>query len=784
MELVEGPTLGERIKEGAIPLDEAESIAMQVTLALEAAHEKKITHRDLKPGNIKVKPDGVVKVLDFGLAKVGQALPPDTLGEDSPTLTMALTEAGMILGTAAYMAPEQAKGKPVDHRADIWAFGVVLHEMLTGKRLFTGEDLADVLASVVKDQPDLTVVPKRVRKLLHACLQKDPAKRLHSIGDAKLLLVEEEVTAPPVAVKQPSTWPGWAATAAMSVAAGVALWAPWRGAPPERPLAVNIDPPQGKQLGSYQAISPDGRRLFITAAGGLYVRPLASSEFQFIPVSNVRAPFWSADSRFIAFFSDDKLRLVSASGGPVQDLCSDTGLGAGGAWKQDGTILFGSSTGPLRQTKITNGAGSGTCTPVTKYEVGTTRQGDPSFLPDGDHFIYRVNATPEQRGIYLAALSAPTPRKILSENSAAFSVPAAPGEKLSHLLFLRDTVLMAQPFDADAREPVGDPFALLPSVSTNTSGALGSSVSADGLLLYMTGPSRDTQLTWLDRNGKETGKVGSPANQNGYSLSPDGTKAISHIAPDLFTRLHDLTAKSESRFDARDLAGLVWSPDSTRVAYRVGAAIYRNSATGGEEEKLLEPPVISRPSQWTSDNKFLFYTAMDPKNEGDIWYLPNPGGKPGEPVKFLDTPANESQAQLSPDGRWVAYAVWGGPTGGVWVRSFPDGAVKFQVTNIGVEPHWRTDGKELLYTFRDLTSEGRIMAARAILPGATFSMGPQQLLFKLPSPTFTIIETNAYSYAVSADAQEFLVPVPLATREPTLTLITNWHRLFENANKQ
>ena len=205
MELVEGPTLGERIKEGAIPLEEAESIALQVALALEAAHEKKITHRDLKPGNIKVKPDGVVKVLDFGLAKVGHTPRAKTTAgtDESPTLTMsmALTEAGMILGTAAYMAPEQAKGKPVDHRADIWAFGVVLHEMLTGKRLFTGEDLADVLASVVKDQPDLTVVPTRVRKLLQACLQKDPNKRLQSIGDAKLLLMDEEVVAPPVEVK-------------------------------------------------------------------------------------------------------------------------------------------------------------------------------------------------------------------------------------------------------------------------------------------------------------------------------------------------------------------------------------------------------------------------------------------------------------------------------------------------------------------------------------------------------------------------------------------------------
>jgi serine/threonine protein kinase len=336
MELVEGPTLGERIKEGAVPLEEAESIALQVALALEAAHEKKITHRDLKPGNIKVKPDGVVKVLDFGLAKVGQALRPDTLGEDSPTLTMALTEAGMILGTAAYMAPEQAKGKPVDHRADIWAFGVVLHEMLTGKRLFTGEDLADVLASVVKDQPDLTVVPKRVRKLLHACLQKDPSKRLQSIGDAKLLLADEESTPAPVVAKPRPTWPAWAAAGTMTaLAAGaIAMWAPWRAAPEEKLLHVTITPPQASELstGAWSGISPDGRKLFVVLrqdnTSKLWVRSLDTNTFQPLPGTEAaRSPFWSPDSRFIGFFNDGKLKVVPAAGGPAQELCGETGLG-------------------------------------------------------------------------------------------------------------------------------------------------------------------------------------------------------------------------------------------------------------------------------------------------------------------------------------------------------------------------------------------------------------------------------------------------------------------------
>ena len=317
MELVEGPTLGERIKEGAIPLEEAEHIALQIALALEAAHEKAITHRDLKPGNVKIKPDGVVKVLDFGLAKVGHT-PTADVSEESPTLTMnmALTEVGMILGTAAYMAPEQAKGKNVDRRADIWAFGVVLHEMLTGKRLFTGEDLADVLASVVKDQPDLTVLPKRVRKLIQACLQKDPNKRLQSIGDAKLLLMDDEVSAPLAVVKPRATWPAWAAAGLMAAIAigAIAMWAPWRAAPEEKLLHVTITPPQAAALGTgaWSGLSPDGRKLFVSLRqdnqSRLWVRSLDSNTFQPLPGTDLaRTPFWSPDSRFIGFFNEGKL---------------------------------------------------------------------------------------------------------------------------------------------------------------------------------------------------------------------------------------------------------------------------------------------------------------------------------------------------------------------------------------------------------------------------------------------------------------------------------------------
>ena len=671
MELVEGPTLGERIKEGAIPLEEAESIALQVALALEAAHEKKITHRDLKPGNIKVKPDGVVKVLDFGLAKVGHTPRAETTAgtDESPTLTMsmALTEAGMILGTAAYMAPEQAKGKPVDHRADIWAFGVVLHEMLTGKRLFTGEDLADVLASVVKDQPDLTVVPTRVRKLLQACLQKDPNKRLQSIGDAKLLLMDEEVVAPPVEVKPRPMWPAWAAAGLMAaVAAGaITMWAPWRAAPEEKLLHVTITPPQATRLtgGAYSGISPDGRKLFVELRqenqSRLWVRSLDSNTFQPLPGTDLaRVPFWSPDSRFIGFFNEGKLKVVPAGGGPAQELCSETGLGDLGTWNGDGIVLFGSEVGPLRKVKVVNGAAEGACTVVTKPEPGVTRESLPEFLPDGNHFFY-LTGPAGQRHVYLAALNDPKPRMMLADSAGVVYAPPAKGAKLGHLLFLRDITLMAQPFDEAALAAVGDPFAVVsPASGTSTLPQVAASVTADGMLLYMAAPSPDVQLTWFDRDGKPVGKAGQRADQEALSLSPDGKKATTSLRGNRETRLFDLSRGTESRYDARVLQSLVWSPDGGHVAYFVKDRIYRANSLGGEEEELLAGSSPIAPSQWTKDGRYLFYTENHPKTRGDIWYLPlapAEGGKPGQPVKFLATDGVESQAQLSPDGRWVAY---------------------------------------------------------------------------------------------------------------------------------
>ena len=643
MELVEG-----HAPKGPIELDDALAIAQQIADALQEAHSKHITHRDLRPGNIMVTSDGKVKVLDFGLAKFGNT--PTTIGEDSPTISMAMTQAGMILGTAAYMSPEQARGKEVDSRADIWAFGVVFYEILTGQRLFKGEDLADTLASVVKEQPNLDGAPTQVRRLLDACLQKDPKKRLQSIGDWRLLLDAPRAEAPVVVVppKPNRVWPAIAAVAVLGAAA--LAFVHFRENPaPATVLHLAVPLPENTPPW-FVALSPDGRRVAAVFTrdnwNGIWVRALDGTEWVRLEASKLaRTPFWSPDSRFLGFFADGKLKTVPAAGGPATELCGETGLGSGGAWNQTGVILLGGDDGRLRRVP----AAGGECAPV--FKDSKVRAAFPEFLPDGNHFLY-VNQADDFRGVYSASLDNPAGKKVLADYS---SVIYAYGT----LLFLRGTNLMAQPFDADKLVTLGDPYQVAAQAAVSYSAPQMAVSAAQDTLLYVSNRSDDRQLVWMDRSGKELGKVGSRANQSGPALSPDGGRAVISRRNEGIWQ-YDLVRNSDARFQAGTRAG-VWSPDGSQVAFAATIAgksgLYRTGSNGGgSPELLLAGDTLNRfASDWSRDGKFLLYTEVDPKTLGDIWYLPDPGKPGGKPVKFLATDAVESQAQLSPDGHWIAY---------------------------------------------------------------------------------------------------------------------------------
>jgi len=788
MEYVEGesPT-------GPLPIDEAMEIARQIAEALGEAHEKGVVHRDLKPANIKIKPDGTVKVLDFGLAKIGGG--PAITSEDSPTISMAATQAGVILGTAAYMAPEQARGKRVDARADIWAFGVVLYELITGQRLFKGEDLTDTLASVVKENPDLSAIPQRVRRLLETCLQKDPKKRLQAIGDMRLVL--DGATSAPSRSRLGIV--GWIAAGVATLAAAGLGFAHFREAPAaERSLRLSIPLPENSSAG-FLEISPDGKRIVLEmardGAGQLYLRSLDSGELQ--PLSGTagaRMPFWSPDSRFIGFFAEAKLKVMPAAGGPAQVLCGETGLGYGGTWNREGVILFGIENGSLRRVDANKG---GQCTAVGKDDPND-RARLPVFLPDGNHFFYVRQAIDQaSQGIYLATLADPFGRKVLSDNSSVvYSPPASAGGR-AHVLFLRENTLMAQPFDDVSLQPVGDPLAVTARASLSlTPPQMAASAAPDGTLVYLAGRSFETQLTWFDRTGKELGKVGPRADQRGVVLSPDGnTVATSRLdqsgSPAVW--LHDLVRESESRLTSPGSrgSGALWSPDSSLVWFPMsgpeGAAIYQKDLKGGQLQivQKIDTAAPSRtPSDWSHDGRFVIYTENNPKTRADLWYAPVESGPIGSrkmdekaAVKLLGTDAVESQGQLSPDGKWLAYYSDESGKGQVYIRPFPSGSQVWKVSaDGGREPRWRSDGKELYFVSSVVPGRVTLTAATVDADGRSgLRIGTAQKLFEARVLTF-VPQNNTFVYSPHPDRQRFLVNQSVETGEPTVNVITNWEK--------
>ena len=781
MELVEGEQ-----PKGPLPLDTATGYARQLVAALEEAHDKGITHRDLKPANIKITHDGTVKVLDFGLAKVAA---PSSAGdpENSPTLSMMATQTGVILGTAAYMPPEQAKGKPADRRADIWAFGVVFYELLTGKQLFQGETIGDVLAAVIREEPDLKAVPPAVRGLIARCLQKDPKRRLQAIGEARLMLDEGALgeTAAgrgPLKTLKPALM--WGAMGALAMALAALAILHFREAPPERQvLQYSLSGPDKARTIQQFAVSPDGHYVVMRASGDagsqLWVRSMDSLQAQpLMGTENAQYPFWSPDSRYIGFFSDNKLRKVAVNGGPAQPLCDAGSAPRGGAWSSEGVILFGNGfagTG-IKQVPEAGGVPS----PATKTGAGANR--NPVFLPDGRHFLYASTGITSQNGIFLASLDSQETRRLLPDESA-------PQYFNGHILFVRAGTLMAQPVDPKTFQTKGNPFPVAPdqiSAGFNPSDFL-YSVSANGILVYQGGGAgTGRQHLWFDRTGKEVGSAGGPMRSgNSIALSPDGKKLAIERASDqggngdLWT-IDMEHSNTESRFTFAESISIrpVWSPDSTKIAFassRQGFLKMFVRAYGiGQDELLFDSKEPADPTDWSRDGKFIIFRSQNDKTQDDLWALPLTGDK--KPLVAVQTPFRETQGQLSPDGRWLAYT--SNESGGrfeVLVQPFAPGfdkpvKGKWQISTVGgMQPRWRPDGKELFY----VTTDRKLMAADIKETAQSFDHGTPHVLFDWRGDATSV--TN-FGYAVSPDGKRFLIaaaPGALA-QAPPLTVVVNW----------
>ncbi len=761
LELVEGEDLAERLTRGAIPVDEAVAIAKQIAEGLEAAHEKGIVHRDLKTSNLKLTKDGTIKILDFGLAKAygGEAQAASELSQ-SPTRSRQMTEAGVIFGTAAYMSPEQARGGTVDKRADIWAFGVVLFEMLTGKRLFTGETVSDTLAAVLRQEIDWKALPAStplgLRHLLERCLNRDAKKRLRDIGEARIALEERLGTPDAVVVSSGVRALPWAIALAATVAA-VALWALWRGAlQPTPPLRLSAELGAAASLstdfGPAAILSPDGRLLAFVGSEGAEGRPLLYlrrlEQLEAAPVSGTegaRDPFFSPDSEWIAFFADGKLKKVSVTGGAPVTLC-DAADDRGGSWAEDGTIFFalgGQGRVGLLRVSSAGGTPSTLTTPDPASQEATHRW--PQALPGGKAVLYTAHSTfgnYDDASLVVHRLSDDTKKVLHRGGYHGRYLPSG------HLVFMHEGTLFAAPFDLDQLELTGLPVPALAGVSAapGTAGAQ-FAFSRDGTFVYQRGESVGlaVPIQWMDREGKLRPLRAAPGVNYNIRFSPDGRRLdiVEGRNRDVWVYEWGRDTLSRLTFDPGQDRDPVWTPDGRRIAFSSPRAdqatenLYWQRADGtGEAERLTESKNPQFPMSWHPSGRFLAINELNPQTSFDILILPLTGDEasgwePGKPTVFLNGPFYETAAAFSPDGRWLAYSSNESGRVEVYVRPFPGPGGKWQVSTVGGRlPTWSRSRKELLY----LGEDGRILVAGYTVEGDSFRAEKPRVWSRGPVP--------------------------------------------------
>jgi serine/threonine protein kinase/Tol biopolymer transport system component len=788
MELVEGVSLAERMAKGRIPIPEALTIARQMAEALEYAHEQGVVHRDLKPANVKLRPDGVAKVLDFGLAKTVV-----TEGATKETPAETQTRTGVIMGTPAYMAPEQAAGLAVDRRGDIWAFGVVLFEILSGRQLYARKTTLETLAAVARDEPQWNELPletpAEVRRLLRRCLDRDTKRRLRDMGEARIVLEDDQ---PEEVAPKRRPWPAWgfAAIAAMGFATVAFLHFREKPLPPPAIMRFDLPAPEGGNF----CLSPDGRKLaYTTLEGRLWVHSFESGESRDLDRAGGTC-FWSPDSRFIAYPTRGNLKKIPATGGPPQTVAEIRDGWGGGTWNEDGVIVFAQrpltvtaySVSALSAGLFRVPASGGIAVQLTALDPARheNQHWGPKFLPDGRHFVYiRQSSDEGKSAIYLGSVDA-RPEQQSSEPLVASNW--APGFTLSadpstgYLLFVSEGTLMAQPFDNRRMALKGEASPVAEQMSNGPLAGVGFSASNNDVLVYRHSTAAEQQFTWYDREGKVLGTVGEPGDYGGMALSPDGTEvAVSRKSgkgANIWLLDTDHGAATRLTFGVTSDTYPVWSADGSRIIFtsdRDGAYnLYQKPANGARDEELLFKSSDNKfPESWSHDERFLTYSAINPKTRHDIWVLALEGKE--KPVPFLNTEFEEFSARFSPDGHWVAYTSNESGQFEVYVRSFSmsrtgtglDAGGRWQISSgSAAEPHWRGDGRELYY--RSLT-DGRVMAVD-IATNPSFRHGVPHAL-----GVFTTKELGGVNFLPASDGKRFL-KLAFKNGPAPFTVLMNW----------
>jgi serine/threonine protein kinase len=780
MELVEGETLAERIAKGPLPIGEALEIFRQIGAGMEAAHEKGIIHRDLKPANIKITPEGKVKILDFGLAKAlhGESVAADLA--NSPTITENMTRAGVILGTAAYMSPEQAKGKPVDKRTDIWAFGCIVFECLTGKRAFEGETVSDTLAAILRGEPEWEQLPVQtpphIRALLHRCLQKDCSHRLRDIGDATLDAPDSTAPSSEIRERRGRSWGAFIpwVVAALMVATAAYLWYSGRGKQPtdQRPIYTSVNPPENS-VGCFRdgvALAPDGSKIAFVSLSSkgerlVWVRSFDRPDAVPLPgTDGANYPFWSPDSKHVAFYAGGWLKRMSAEGGPVQKLCRALSSGAyGGCWGSAGSILFCDANSYISKVAETGGD------PVTIPP--SEEMGFPCFLPDGKRFLY-TRVVDGDYSIWLSSLDDSGFGKEINGTSGVWRAEWIPPDRL-FLYVNSDRSLATQRVDLSASTIVGSRNLLAERV-VSSSDWPAFSVSQTGTAAFIVNPpeaSNDvaSRLIWVDRKGNSLGNLGEVGGYWYIRISPDGRRVICN--PDNDTWVFEVASGLVRRVTSEMASGSgaynpTWSPTGDQILARTSGGFKEYPLSGGPPKEVFRDSLGHCVlTDWSHDGKYLLCDRFESgENLSDVAYFDFASHQ----IKpFLATRAYEQCGQFSPDGRWVAYVSDETGSDEVYVRSFPDGAHVKRVSYAGgMHPRWRADGKELFFL-----APGWTVMSAAVTFQPNLEISTPVALFQ--TTMADICQGTVSPYDVTPDGQRFLVISP-QTKPIPLTLVQNW----------
>lgn len=803
-ELLEGETLREMLSTGALPQRKAINYATMIANGLAAAHERGIIHRDLKPENIFITKDDRAKILDFGLAKL---IPPggdDVVRSDVETIK-AHTSAGTVMGTAGYMSPEQVRGQPVDPRSDIFSFGAVLYEAMSGRRAFHGDSAVESLNAILKEEPpDFNETNARINpqleKIVRRCLEKKPERRFHSAHDLGFALEalsnssESSLKAEPL-VTPPTTEErsrglrvlensrlAWIVAGVLLLLTLAVTWVYITRQPKAETRAIKLLmlPPEKTFLmaGQPPLISPDGKTLAFVAMDDsgrslLFVRPLDSLAARPVEGSDgASLPFWSPDSRSLGFFATGNLKRIELTGGPPTTLAKAPNP-RGGAWSKDGVIIY-CPIPPSPLLRISAAGGESTPIHAKGLDKGEISRWLPSFLPDGQHYLYIARVSGSEREVRVGSLDS-NDSKGLVPSAYSNAIYAPPG----YLLYRRESTLVAHRFDLEKLELQGDAIPIAENVGFDATSAQGYfSASNDGVVVYYSGSAGLTQLTWFDRAGKQLGIVGESADQGDLELSQDDTRLafrrVDNQTGSISLWLMDLKQGTPSRFTfekGTDFAP-IWSPDGSRILFstlRDGPPnLYQKvSNSAGNEEPLVKSPVAKISFDWSSDGRYIIYGVIDPKTSWDLWTLRL--DDPSNPVPFMQTNFDERGAKFSPNGRWVAYESNESGTNEVFVRAFPVTAGKWQVSIRGGEqPRWRRDGKELFY----ISADHKLMSLEVKTDAETFEHRTPTALF---GTRVGGIDTPGDFYAVTADGQRFILNNLVAEAAYTpITVVINW----------